>query len=60
MRKKDVAKIIDRLTDLEVKIARYHAWVDNPRKSDIKGWFTELNKITTDLDKLYKNEKNLH
>lgn len=57
MKKKDVSEIIGRLTDLEVKIARYHVLVENPRKPDILEWFTELNKITSDLDKIYKNEK---
>lgn len=56
MKKSDIAKIINRLTDLEVKIARKILHVPEMDKPIEFEHFNELTKITSDLDKIWKGK----
>ncbi len=56
MKKSQIAEIINRLNDLEVKIARgiHDSSYKNREKS--MEWFNELTTITSALDKIWKGK----
>lgn len=56
MKKSQIAEIINRLTDLEVKIARGIQDSSYKNKDKNLEWFNELTKITSDLDKIWKGK----